>query len=342
MITPEMITIDGSVGEGGGQVLRTSLTLSLVTGEPFTIEGIRAGRRKPGLLRQHLTAVQAAAAVGRAETEGAHMRSTRLVFRPRGLSGGTHRFAVGTAGSAMLVLQTVLPALLKAEGPSEITVEGGTHNPFAPPFDFLDRTWRPLMARMGAEIELELGRHGFYPAGGGEAKARVEPSALGALDLVDPIGEVSYRPRAIVSALPTSIGQRQLKTVRRLLELDREAGEVEDVREPRGPGNAILIEADAGALTEVFTAFGDKGVKAEHVAKKAAKEAQAWRKVGAPVGEHLADQLLVPLALGAGGRFLTGPLSRHTTTNIAVIKRFVDVSIETREAGEGRVEVVVD
>src|SRR5882762_6595662 len=158
-----MITIDGSEGEGGGQMLRSSLALSLVTGQPFRIERIRAKRQKPGLLRQHLTAVEAAKAVGCAEVVGASLGSQTIEFRPGPVTPGNYRFAVGTAGSATLVLQTVLPSLLTASGPSTLTLEGGTHNPLAPPFDFLDRSFLPAIRQMGASVELELRNPGFYP-----------------------------------------------------------------------------------------------------------------------------------------------------------------------------------
>src|ERR1051326_3946650 len=171
-----MITIDGSQGEGGGQIMRTSLALSLVTGQPFRMEQIRAKRQKPGLLRQHLTAVEAAKTVGGAEVEGAALNSQTLEFRPRSVTPGNYRFAVGTAGSATLVLQTVLPSLLTASGPSTLTLEGGTHNPLAPPFDFLSCSFMPLIHRMGPSVELELRTPGFYPAGGGKFHARVEPA----------------------------------------------------------------------------------------------------------------------------------------------------------------------
>ena len=170
-----MITIDGSEGEGGGQILRTALALSLVTGQPFRIERIRARRQKPGLLRQHLTAVEAAKSVGCAEVSGAAINSQVLEFRPGPVTPGNYRFAVGTAGSATLVLQTVLPSLLTASGPSTLTVEGGTHNPFAPPFDFLARSFMPLIHQMGPRVELELRTPGFFPAGGGRFHARIVP-----------------------------------------------------------------------------------------------------------------------------------------------------------------------
>src|SRR5712675_2047994 len=162
-----MITIDGSEGEGGGQILRTSLALSLVTGQPFRMERIRAKRQKPGLLRQHLTAVEAAKTVGRAEATGGALNSQTLEFNPGPVTPGNYRFAVGTAGSATLVFQTVLPALLTASGHSTLTLEGGTHNPLAPPFDFLARSFTPLIHGMGPTVELELRTPGFFPAGGG-------------------------------------------------------------------------------------------------------------------------------------------------------------------------------
>ena len=172
-----MITIDGSQGEGGGQILRTSLALSLVTGQPFRMERIRAKRQKPGLLKQHLTAVEAAKTVGCAEADGASLSSQTLEFRPGPVTPGNYRFAVGTAGSATLVLQTVLPALLTASGHSTLTLEGGTHNPMAPPFDFLARCFLPLIRRMGPSVELELRRHGFFPAGGGQLHAALTPTS---------------------------------------------------------------------------------------------------------------------------------------------------------------------
>src|SRR5512136_2571133 len=170
-----MITIDGSQGEGGGQILRTSLALSLVTGQPFRMERIRAKRQKPGLLKQHLTAVEAAKTVGCAEVTGAALGSQTLEFKPGPVTPGNYRFAVGTAGSATLVLQTVLPPLLVASGPSTLTLEGGTHNPFAPPFDFLARCFAPVVERMGPRIELKLHRPGFFPAGGGQFEAQITP-----------------------------------------------------------------------------------------------------------------------------------------------------------------------
>src|SRR5688572_17114432 len=171
-----MLIIDGSFGEGGGQILRTSLALSLITGRPFRIEKIRANREKPGLMRQHLTAVKAAGKIGQAEVEGAFIGAKELTFAPGEVVPGDYSFAVGTAGSATLVLQTVLPALITASKPSTLRLEGGTHNPYAPPFDFLARVFLPIVNRMGPNIEATLLRPGFYPAGGGKVNFTIEPA----------------------------------------------------------------------------------------------------------------------------------------------------------------------
>ncbi|HWQ93565.1 MAG TPA: RNA 3'-terminal phosphate cyclase, partial [Clostridia bacterium] len=228
-----MITIDGSQGEGGGQILRTSLALSLVTGQPFRMERIRAKRRKPGLLKQHLTAVEAAKTVGCAQVEGAVLNSQTLAFQPGPVTPGNYRFAVGTAGSATLVLQTVLPALLTAAGHSTLTLEGGTHNPMAPPFDFLARSFIPQIQRMGPSVELELRRHGFFPAGGGRFHARIAPAKkLSRLDLLERGAIRSRQACVLLSKLPEHVAQRELAVVRDELNWRADECVVEAVQYP--------------------------------------------------------------------------------------------------------------
>src|SRR5690242_20478497 len=217
-----MIIIDGSYGEGGGQILRTSLALSLITGSPLRIEKIRAGRRNPGLLRQHLTSVQAAAKIGQAETAGANLGSTQLTFTPKTITPGEYHFAIGTAGSTTLVLQTVLPALMIANAPTTLVLEGGTHNPFAPPFDFLEKAFLPLLKRMGVRVDAELVNYGFYPAGGGKLVFKIhpvaspkQPSGLARLDLNER-GEVrERRARVVLCHLPRNIAERELNIVQK-------------------------------------------------------------------------------------------------------------------------------
>lgn len=327
-----MLTIDGSYGEGGGQILRTALGLSLVTGTPFRIEKIRAGRKHPGLMRQHLTAVNAAAQVGRAEVEGATIGSQQLTFRPGKITAGEYHFAIGTAGSATLVLQTVLPALLTASKPSLLTIEGGTHNPHAPPYDFVERAFLPLVSRMGPKLEAKLERYGFYPAGGGRLSVRIEPvSKLTAYDLCERGAIQSRRARAIVSALPVEIAERELKVVKQRLAWEDSYCSVVEASSSRGPGNLLTIELVYEHVTELFTGFGEKGVRAEKVAEDAVREARRYMTADAAVGEYLTDQLLVPMALARGGSFLSIGLSRHATTNIEVIEKFLDTEISVTQ-----------
>ncbi len=328
-VSENMLTIDGSLGEGGGQVLRTSLGLSLVTGRAFRISNIRAHRNHPGLRAQHLTAVQAAAAVGQAQVEGASLGSQQLEFRPAAVVAGEHAFAVSTAGSAALVLQTVLPALITAAQPSALVLTGGTHNPLAPPFEFLARTFLPLLRRMGPQVRAKLDRHGFYPAGGGKMRVTIEPvPQLARLDLPERGDLLKLRATAVLANLPAHVAERELKILKRELDLDGDCLRIEKVKSS-GPGNAVFVEVECQHLTEVFTGFGELGVKAEIVASRLAKEVRRYLDTGAPVDEYLADQLLLPMALARGGSFVTGPLSSHTATNLEVIKLFLAVDIKT-------------
>jgi RNA 3'-terminal phosphate cyclase (ATP) len=331
----DAIQIDGSRGEGGGQVLRTALALSLVTGRPFRIASIRSGRKKPGLMRQHLTAVRAAAEVGCAEVSGDSIGSTELSFVPRDVRPGGYRFAVGTAGSATLVLQTVLPALLCAPGPSFLEIEGGTHNPFAPPFNFLDRAFLPLINRMGPVVEAKLLRHGFFPAGGGRFTARLDPvPALRPLVLRERGAIKSRAARALVARLPKTIAERELSVIGRRLGWSQNELCAEAVTQSAGPGNVLVCEVVSEHITEVFTGFGEKGTSAEKVSETVAAEVREYVGSGVPVGPHLADQLLVPFALAGRGEFVTLPPTPHTMTNIEVIGRFLDVPFRVERTGE--------
>lgn len=324
----DTIKIDGSRGEGGGQILRTSLAMSLVTGKSFHIENIRAGRKRPGLLRQHLTAVNAAVEVSQAEVKGNAIGSQELYFAPKSVRPGRYQFAVGTAGSSTLVLQTVLPALLTTDGGLELILEGGTHNPYAPPFDFLIKTFLPIINRMGPKITATLERPGFYPAGGGRFNVSIAPAKmLSRIDLLER-GEIRRRlARAIVARLPRKIGERELKVIRDKLSWDRHCLRVEEVTSSRGPGNILTVEIESEHITEVFTGFGERGVRAEEVGDRTVKEVQEYLAADVPVGRYLADQLLIPMALAGGGVFRTLPLTRHTRTNIEILKQFLDIEI---------------
>ncbi len=318
-----MIEIDGAAGEGGGQTLRTALSLAMITQTPFRIHGIRARRPKPGLLRQHLTAVEAAAELSGAEIEGGSLGSQQLSFKPGPVRGGDYRYAIGTAGSCTLVLQTLLPALWFADGPARVAVSGGTHNPYAPPMDFLQRAWLPLVTRMGASTRLELLRHGFYPAGGGEVAATVEPCALRPLHL-DATGEArGMDARALIAAVPRNVAARELGCVTRAFE--GVSTVVRDLPRQEGPGNALTLALEYEHVTEVFCGIGQRGRSAESVAKAVVNAARAYIASGAAVAEYLADQLILPIALAGAGRFTTMKPSSHLLTNIGVVERFLPI-----------------
>lgn len=321
-----MIEIDGSFGEGGGQILRTSLALSLVTGEPFRISRIRAGRRKPGLLRQHLTSVLAAARVGNARVDGATAGAQELTFEPQGLQGGHYEFAIGTAGSTTLVLQTILVPLLVAGEPSTVVLEGGTHNPSAPSFDFLTRSFLPLLARMGANVGAVLERPGFAPAGGGRVVFTIAPvRKLGSLDLVERGDVLSTRGCASVANLSFDIARREVDVI------GAKTGwtnvRAETIGGAFGPGNVVTLDVACERVTEVVTAFGVRGVRAEAVAAQAVEEMQRYVNSGAAAGEHLADQLLLPMAVGGGGEVTTVRATPHATTNAEVIAKFLPARV---------------
>lgn len=335
-----MLHIDGSIGEGGGQVLRTSLALAIITGTPVTVSNIRAGREKPGLLRQHLCAVRAAAAICGGTLDGDEMASRQIQFTPGQVRPDTYTFAVGTAGSAALVLQTVLPPLLLATGPSRLKLDGGTHAKSAPPFPFIEQVFLPMLRRMGADVRAELVRWGFYPAGGGRMIVDIAPKPLKRLELPSRGAVVAMDIVGAVSALDTRIARRE--TVEICKGLGRPLGEARtiDVPDPQGPGNVAWVQIDTDHSTELFTAFGERRLRAEEVARQVVHEVRDWLAADVPVGEYLADQLLLPMALAGGGMFRTTRPSLHLTTNIEVIRRFLDIPIAVMpEAGAYTVTV---
>ncbi len=338
-----MLDVDGSQGEGGGQVLRAALALSLATLQAVRVRAIRATREKPGLRRQHLAAVRAAVAVGRAEVEGAALDAGEIVFRPSAITGGDHHVDVESEGSAGLVLQTVLPALAMAKEPSSLVLEGGTHNPRAPSFEFLKGAYLPLLGRMGAKVSLKLDRAGFPPTGRGKIRAKVTPLAEGwkRLDLMAR-GEIRRRRAyASVVQLPLHIVERELKVVKLELRWPKEELRVVDVGDSRGPGNVLTLEIESDHLTEVFTGIGAKEIRAETVARAVCAEARAYLDAGAPVGPYLADQLLLPMALAGGGTFRTMALTAHATTQIDLLRRCLGTRIAVTPDGDKTVVVEI-
>jgi RNA 3'-terminal phosphate cyclase (ATP) len=304
----------------------------MVTGRPFRIDNIRANREKPGLLRQHLTAVQAAAQICSADVVGAELGARQLTFTPGPVKPGEYRFAVGSAGSTTLVLQAVLPALLCAGGPSSLTLEGGTHNPHAPPLDFLERAFLPLINRMGPKVHVSLERYGFYPAGGGRFFVNIEPSERLTPLVLDERGNTRRRlAKAVVAGLPGDIAKRELVRVEAMLGWTGEELQIRQAPPDQGPGNILTLEVASEHVTEVFTGFGMKGVTSEAVAEDAIQQARHYLAAQVPVGACMADQLLIPLAMAGGGRFRTVAPSRHTRTNADIVRRFMDTDVSFTE-----------
>ncbi|QLC20775.1 RNA 3'-terminal phosphate cyclase [Parasphingopyxis sp. CP4] len=330
-----MITIDGSAGEGGGQILRTAVALALVTEQPFKIENIRGKRKKPGLMRQHLTSVAAACEIGNADCSGLEIGSSELVFRPGAVRAGSYRFAVGTAGSTGLVLQTILLPLALAGGPSHVAIEGGTHNSGAPPFDFLERSFLPILGKMGPDVQLRLARHGFFPRGGGRIEAEITPSSLRRIECVDRGLLKSHQAMVLSAGLPREIAEREIKVLAANLDWSDESIVKRDLPGDQGPGNIVVLESAYEQVTEVVAGFAKMGLPAERVAKQAAARMLGYDKSTAFAGPYLADQLLLPMALAGGGRFTTVKPSQHTLTNIDTIKLFTGRSISIEQTQDG-------
>jgi len=339
---PDEIILDGSSGEGGGQILRSSLALSMATGKPFRIHRIRAGRKKPGLMRQHLTCVKAAARVCSARLEGAELGSTALSFRPGPMVPGRYSFSVGSAGSSTLVFQTLMPALIAAGGTFELTLEGGTHNPAAPTLDFLDRVYLAALRRIGVRADITVERRGFFPIGGGKWSVSVTAAGAPAPLIITERGPMlGQTARMLWSRIPPSEPERARAHLSSVLGWNPADIETEEAVDSQGPADVIMAELRYANITEMITAFNPFGASPEAVCDGLMADVGRYRESETPVGWRLADQLLLPMALGAGGSFRTMPLSSHTRTNIETIQRFLERKIEALDAGEGVMEVAV-
>jgi RNA 3'-terminal phosphate cyclase (ATP) len=338
------LEMDGSFGEGGGQILRTSLALSLLTGTPFHLANVRARRSKPGLQPQHLKSVQAAAAVGQAQLRGASLGSTDLVFEPGTVRAGTYRFDIGTAGSTGLVLHTLyLPLALRGGGPSELTLVGGTHVSTSPCFHFLDVTWRPYLALCGLHLSLGMLRPGFYPRGGGTVQAFIQPCRkLHGVRVLErtPVSATGF---SAVAGLDPGIARRQARRAAFRLERHGLKVRLEEETWPGGPGTVVAVELDTSPVPTLFFALGARGKPAERVADEAADQVIAYLEAGGgPVDAHSADQLVLPLALAEGpSEYRVSAVTLHLTTNVAVIRRFLerDIVCEGEQGGPGVVRV---
>lgn len=340
------IVIDGAYGEGGGQILRTALSLSALLTRPVRIENIRAGRRNPGLQAQHLVALQALGEITRGEVEGARVGATVVRFAPGPVRPGSYRFAVGTAGAVTLVLQAVLLPLAWGGAVSGLTVTGGTHVPWSPPVPYLDEVLLPTLAPVGVHASVELHRWGFYPKGGGEVRVAVRPSS----GTLRPLTRLTrgmlraVRGTAVVVRLPRSIAERQqARAEMRLREL-RVPVAIEVVEgEGPGPGTHLFLLAEAEGSRAGFAALGERGKPAERVTDEACAALGDYLEADGALDPHLADQVLPALALAEGeSAFTTTVLSPHLLTNAWAIRQFlpeVAIAIEGAAGGPGKVTV---
>ncbi len=326
-----MIEIDGSLGEGGGQVLRSSLTLAALTQQAFHISNIRANRTKPGLRPQHLAAVRAAADICNAEVQGATEDAMQLTFQPQKIRNGRFRFPIDTAGAASLVFQTVFLPLAFAAGTSELTLTGGTHVPWSPSYHYLEMQWLPLLQQLGFRAKLQLNAAGFYPRGGGEVKALVLPAGDVAPLIWRQRGKL-LRLRGIcgIANLEAHIAKRQkLLALQRLEPLCRDTKIQIDDLPATGQGTFLLLKADfADAGSACYIALGERGKRAEKVADEVIDQLLAFLQSEACMDEYLADQLLLPLAFSRGtSEFTTQRITQHLLTNAAVLQQFLDARI---------------
>lgn len=338
------ILIDGSVGEGGGQILRTALTLSLLTGTPFCMTNIRSRRPNPGLRNQHLQCLRAAAAISRGKMDGAALRSPVVRFKPGKVRQGVYKFEIGTAGSTGLLLQTLFLPLSLLGGGSELVLRGGTHVPWAPSFAFLEDGWLYFLKRIGFRIFLQLKRPGFFPRGGGEIWVGIRPAAeLTPLPLARRGEVLRIQARSVHWGLGSDFGARQSKAARAFLAEEEYGLKFEDLeQESSSPGGAFSLVGFFENGRCCYTALSDGKRSPESVASEACMRFLAFLHDRAAVDEYTADQLLLPLALAEGeSEFTTVKVTRHLLTNRDILCRFLPVGIVIEgEIGEpGRVRI---
>jgi RNA 3'-terminal phosphate cyclase (ATP) len=339
----EPVQIDGSHGEGGGQIIRTSLSLAILTGRAVAIRNVRAGRKKPGLQPQHLTAVRAAAALCEARLSGDSVGSTYLWFGPQQAARpDRYRFDIRTAGASPLVLQTVLMPLSQAEGGSQVVVTGGTHVPHAPPAEYLELVYLPALAQAGIEAVFACPGAGFYPRGGGQVELEVRaPAKPQPVDFIERGKLRSLRAIVLTSNLPEHVAERGAATVEKFMRgIGRKVAIERRERPSPGAGAAVVIAAACEGGRAGFSAIGERGKPMEKVAEEPCEAFLAWWKSGAAVDEHLADQLVLPMALAAGESHWTTPaITEHLRTVLWVAHQFlpVEAALEEREDGSGAV-----
>jgi RNA 3'-terminal phosphate cyclase (ATP) len=340
-----IVELDGSHGEGGGQILRSALALSILTGRPFKLVNIRAKRKNPGLAPQHLASVRAAGTICNANYKGAAVGSRVLYFEPGEVKAGAYDFRIGTAGATGLVLHTVyLPLALRGSSVSRILITGGTHVPHSPCYHFNETTWSAYLRRMGITVELEMVRPGFYPRGGGEIRATIHPCPrVHGLMLTTCPELTTAGGFSAVADLPDSVGKRQ---TRRLAHRLKQAGLESHIVEERwenGPSTVAAVIFRQAPIPTLFFGLGERGKPAEAVADDAAEEAISFLHRKCPVDPHSADQIVLPLAFSPdASEYRTAAVTRHLLTNIDTIRRFVDrdISVDGVEGSPGTVRIM--
>jgi RNA 3'-terminal phosphate cyclase (ATP) len=323
------IEIDGSFGEGGGQILRTALSLSCITGYSFKLYNIRKGRKKPGLMPQHLTCVHAASLITNASVSGDETGSTALSFSPGKIEAGNYLFDIKTAGSCSLVLQTVLPPLIFADKPSLITIKGGTHVPFSPTYHYISEVFLPMLRKINIEVESSINKYGFYPKGGGDIRVKTFPVRKVKELILSTRGRLlGLQGYSGVANLPVNIAERQRNSL--LQELYPQSAEIQilDVPSP-GQGTFVFLKASFDNTVSGFSSLGQKGKPAEKVGKEAATQFIDFYNSSACLDPHLSDQIVIYLCLASGdSSFTTSHITQHLVTNLWVIEKFLNIRYE--------------
>jgi len=339
-----MIEIDGSYGEGGGQILRTALSLSCLLKKPFRIFNIRKARKKPGLMPQHLTSVRAAQLLSDAEVMGDHTGSTELSFSPREVKGGDFFFDIGTAGSTSLVLQTIIPSLVFSKEKTTVTLKGGTHVPYSPSFNYLSGVFASFLKRIGIEIQFTIESYGFYPRGGGKVRADIFPAKeIKPLRIEERGNILMLKGYSGVGNLPLSIAERQRNAM-----LEKIYSQIKDLKCPvdieplnvstPGQGTFIFIQSESENSIAGFTSLGERGKRAESVGEDAASEFLQYYSTDAALDPHISDQIVLYLSICRDESvFTTSCITEHLMTNLWVIGLFHEyryfIEGETGKAG---------
>jgi len=339
-----MLEIDGSFGEGGGQVLRTSLSLSCLLNKPFRIFNIRTKRKKPGLMPQHLMGIRALNLISNARVEGDAVGSTELIFEPEEVKAGDYLFDIGTAGSTSLLLQAIILPLIFAKSRSSLSLKGGTHVPFSPPFHYISEVFIPILKKLGIRIEAKIESYGFYPKGGGKVRVEIMPSGrIKGMSFLERGGIKKLRGVSGVGNLPLSIAERQKDAALKVLASEGLKAEMEplSVSTP-GQGTFIFLGTETENCLAGFSSLGERGKRAELVGEEAAKNFLNYYSTSACLDHHMADQIVLYLSIAKGeSSFTTSEVSNHLLTNLWVIEKFAGAryKVEGEMGNPGKITI---